>query len=135
MKSTVAERVAAVRELERRLEALNVRAPIAGAVAACHHDVGVRVSAGEALMRLISSGDLWVRFAVPSAESDWLALERVVRVGTEDAPEVGTARIRRVAPEVDPATDMVFVEASLDVPAGAEASPRAGEIVRVRPSE
>ena len=134
-RSTVAERVAAVRELERRVEALVVSAPITGAVAACHHDVGVRVSAGEALVRLISSEDVWVRFAVPSTQSAWLALGLIVRVGTNDASGGCTAEIRRIAPEVDPATDMVFVEASLIVPENEEASLRAGEIVRVRPRD
>jgi membrane fusion protein (multidrug efflux system)/multidrug efflux system membrane fusion protein len=112
-----------------------VIAPISGAVAACHHDVGVRVSAGEALVRLISAEDVWVRFAVPSAESDWLALGRLVRVGTSPPGGGCEAEIRRIAPEVDPATDMVFVEACLLVGRGREAGLRAGEIVRVRPGE
>lgn len=134
-RSTIVEREAALHELERRLESLTVRAPFAGAVAACHLDEGARVRAGEPLVRLISTGGLWVRFAVPSSESGWLAVgARVVAVpgGSEAGAGTGwSAEVRRVAPEIDPATDMVFAEASLVV-AGEGGALRAGEVVRVR---
>jgi RND family efflux transporter MFP subunit len=133
--SIVAEREAGVRELDRRLGALEVRAPFAGAVTACLLDAGARVAAGQGVVRLISADDLWVRFAVPSAESRWLAPGRVVRVvpvGQEDAPRAG--EVRRVAPEIDPATDMVFAEARMELAETGAALLLAGEIVRVHPA-
>jgi RND family efflux transporter MFP subunit len=132
-RSTVAEREAALHELDRRLASLDVRAPFAGAVAARHSDVGVRVEAGESLIRLISAGDLWVRFAVPSSESDWLAVGRRVGVAADGSASELEAEVRKVAPEIDPATDMVFAEASLTSAEVEGADLRSGEIVRVRP--
>lgn len=133
--STVAEREATVRELDRRLGALEVRAPFAGAVTACLLDAGARVAAGQGVVRLISADDLWVRFAVPSGQSRWVLPGRRVRivpVGQEDAARAG--EVRRVAPEIDSATDMVFAEARVE---SADGAPRllAGEIVRVHPEE
>jgi RND family efflux transporter MFP subunit len=132
--SVVAEREAGVRELDRRLGALEVRAPYAGAVTACLLDAGARVAAGQGVVRLISADDLWVRFAVPSAESRWLAPGRRIRVvpgGQEDAARAG--EVRRVAPEIDPATDMVFAEARVESAAAAAPRLLAGETVRVHP--
>ncbi|HMB69827.1 MAG TPA: HlyD family secretion protein, partial [bacterium] len=92
-------------------------------------------AAGHSVARLISSGELWVRFAVPSAEARRIRPGGPVRV-TPDAHqgESRSAEIRRVSPEIDPATDMVFVEAVLG--AASPAAPLlAGEIVRVAPAE
>jgi RND family efflux transporter MFP subunit len=131
-KSTAAERAAALREAERRVEALTVRAPFDGAVASCPHEVGARVGAGQTLVRLIGTGDFWVRFAVPSREADWLDAGRAVEVEPERPGDAWSAEIRRVAPEIDPATDMIFVEAAMVVPEGRRAALRSGETVRVR---
>jgi RND family efflux transporter MFP subunit len=121
-KSTVLEREATLREVERRIESLDVRAPFAGAVAACPYDVGTRVNAGQTLVRLIGTGNLWVRFAVPSRESDWLEAGRMVRVEPERLRDSWQAEVRRIAPEIDPATDMIFVEAVLIVAEGRKTS-------------
>lgn len=135
-RSTVAERESTLRELERKVKALDVRAPFAGAVTVCRLDVGARVKAGESMVRLISADDLWVRFAVPSGESRWLRAGRAIRIVPDgDATAACGGEIRRVAPEIDPATDMVFVEGVVE--AGGEGAPRllAGEIVRVRATD
>jgi macrolide-specific efflux system membrane fusion protein len=135
-RSTVAERDAAVREVERRLAALEVRAPFAGAVTACLLDVGARVAAGQGVVRLISADELWVRFAVPSGQSRWLGPGRRVRVVPDgEAAAARAGEVRRVAPEIDPATDMVFVEARLDPGTGDAPRLLAGEVVRVHPDE
>jgi multidrug resistance efflux pump len=130
--ATAIEREAELAEFERRVAALEVRAPFDGAVAACHHDTGARVDAGVSLLRLISLHALWVRFAVPSSESDWLEIGVPVRVQPERGAVAHSADIRRIAPEVDPATDMIFVEAVLVARKGETLGLRSGEAVRVR---
>lgn len=127
-RSTVAEKVAFHEELARKVEALDVRAPFAGSIAGIHCDVGARVSAGESLVRVLSD-EVWVRFAVPSGEAGSLGLDRRVTVTPERNGRAWEAVIRRVAPEVDPATDMVFVEAALESETDGV---RSGEVVRVR---
>jgi multidrug resistance efflux pump len=131
--ATALEREAELAEFERLVAALEVRAPFDGAVAACHHDPGARVDAGVSLLRLITMHSLWVRFAVPSAESDWLKVGLIVRVQPERVAPNRRATIRRIAPEVDPSTDMIFVEASLVAEKGEGPELRSGEAVRVKP--
>jgi multidrug resistance efflux pump len=104
-------------------------------VTACLVDVGERVAAGHSVARLISAGELWVRFAVPSAEARRIHPGGPVRVAPDGAGDHSRAgEIRRVAPEIDPATDMVFVEAVLEVEPSGAAPLLAGEIVRVQPT-
>ena len=133
--STVAEREVELREIRRRVDALEVRAPFAGAVTACLVDVGERVAAGRSVARLISADELWVRFAVPSAEARRVLPGGPVMVAPDGQDAASLAgEIRRVAPEIDPATDMVFVEAILGSPPAGAPRLLAGEIVRVRPT-
>ncbi len=130
--STTVEREAFVRELERRIGALRLRAPFAGEIAACYPVIGERIRPGQELIRLLGRGELWVRFAVPSSDSDWLRPGADVRVEVE-ADREWAGEIRQVAPEVDSATDMIFAEAVLGLSA-AEGEPAVGDVVRVRPA-
>jgi membrane fusion protein (multidrug efflux system)/multidrug efflux system membrane fusion protein len=133
-RSAVAEREAALQEIERQLGGMTLRAPFDGSVALCLREVGDRVATGEALVRLISRGDPWIRFAVPSSEAAGLAAGGAVRVTLPGGAQSWSAQVRRMAPEIDPATDMIFAEAVLMLDEG-EAGPRAGEVVRVRPGK
>jgi RND family efflux transporter MFP subunit len=130
-RSAVAEREAALQEVERQLAGMTLRAPFDGSVALALREVGDRVGAGEALVRLISRGDPWIRFAVPSSEAAGVAAGGAVRVTLPGGAQSWSAEVRRVAPEIDPATDMIFAEAVLTLGEG-EVGPRAGEVVRVR---
>jgi RND family efflux transporter MFP subunit len=131
--SAIAERETALTELERQVAGLTLRAPFDGTVALCHREVGDRVAAGDALVRLISGAELWVRFAVPSGEAAGVAAGSAVRVTLPGSGQSWSATVRRVAPEIDPATDRIYAEAVL-APAEGGDPPRVGEAVRVHPA-
>lgn len=106
-------------------------APIAGVVRALPARVGQRVVAGQALAEIAGEGNATVRFAVPPASADAFALGTTVIVGAEGIELEARATVARIAPAVDDASGMLFIEADLDAAATALAS-RAGSTVRVR---
>jgi RND family efflux transporter MFP subunit len=132
-KAGVAERQAQVAKLEVSRTDSSVRAPFAGVVAARYLDPGALVHSQTPIVRLISSEALRVRFAVPEVAARGLAIGKAVRARI---PTLGTELrgiIETVAPEVDPAARMIFVEARLEDPVNATARPATGVDARVRP--
>jgi RND family efflux transporter MFP subunit len=127
-----AEARARVQQARRRLAEAVLRAPFAGTVAARYHDPGATTAPGTPVVRLIGDGGLWVRFAAPPAARAQLAIGNRVEVSIE-AIGTTTAVLRQVAPELDPASNLLFAEAALDVPPPSLAgriSPRAAAWVR-----
>lgn len=121
----VGEQCARVRQLEAALGQSEVRASFAGRVAERFVDPGAMVGPGVAIVRLISSGDfgdLIVRAAVPPEEAGSLAVGSAVTVHVRTLGLDLRGRIERIAPEVDAASQMILIEARLEIPAGA-ASP------------
>lgn len=119
---------ARVRQTEIALAESEIRAPFPGTVAERYLDPGATVGAGTPIVRLVSEGGLMVRFAVPQVEAKSLRLEEPIVASAADLGELrGT--IERIAPEIDPASRMIFVEARLD---GAASTVQPGAVVRVR---
>ncbi|PRQ08588.1 efflux RND transporter periplasmic adaptor subunit [Enhygromyxa salina] len=104
-----------IESLERRLAAGRLRAPFSARVAAVGASVGQHVDAGAPLVRLIEERPPEVRFAVPQAELDHLGgVGATVEVRpSANADAQWSARVERVAPEVDPVSQLVIVEATL----------------------
>ena len=128
---------ATVDQLERRLEALEVRAPFAGRVSIRHLDPGAAVDPATAIIRLVSGSARLVRFAVPPDEIYRPVRGTVVAVfdaDPGDGPALGMARVHHVAPEIDLASQRIFVEAILEEPTLLR-EPRGGLGVEVRPAE
>jgi RND family efflux transporter MFP subunit len=132
-RARVSEQRARVRQLEAALGQTEVRAPFAGRVAERFVDVGAVVGPGTALVRLISSGDLLVRAAVPPEEARGLAQGAVVTVTPRNTRSAVPAVIERVAPEVDAASQMVLIEIRTDRSAASTGGLQAGQVVDVRP--
>ena len=84
-------------------------------------------------MRLIESGELRVRFAIPEERANAVALAEPVQIDTGNETFAGV--IEKVAPEIDAASRMVFAEASIVVPAQAKDRIRSGQVARVRTGE
>lgn len=124
---------AAVEQLQRRLASLEIRAPFAGHVSVRHLDPGAVVSPGTPIVRLVSGSARLVRFAVPPDDSRQPTHEDTVAVFDTGGRSLGTARVRHVAPEIDLASQQIFVEAIL-VEATLSREPRGGLGVEVRPS-
>lgn len=124
-----AERAARVKQLKTALSETQLRAPFAGIVAARYADPGTFVRPGQAVLRIIATTDLHVRFAVPEERGKKVAASTKVRVLVDD--KVLDATVSAIAPEVEPASRTVFVDASLTGVTGTAAAALAGRVVRV----
>jgi RND family efflux transporter MFP subunit len=116
-KARVAEEVGHLRQLETRLQHAVLRAPIDGRVALRYLDAGALVHSGEAVVRLISAGEFMLRFAVPPEQAASIRKGAAVEVHLASLPMSLLGRVSQVAPRIDTASQMVFVEADLQVPA------------------
>ncbi|MEX1369456.1 MAG: efflux RND transporter periplasmic adaptor subunit [Nannocystaceae bacterium] len=120
-------------QLERQLADTELRAPFSGTVAERYVDPGGMAGPGEPVIRLISSDALWVRFAVPPRDLEGLAVGTIVSTTLEGSSLSIEATVRQIAPETDPASQLVFVDALLDLDERQRASIQAGSASWVRP--
>jgi RND family efflux transporter MFP subunit len=109
----VARQQAELEKLRRQRAETEIRSPVAGTVSMRYIDPGTVVAPGTQIVRLVTSDALWVRFAVPADQAGDLARGKRVqaRVAGLEAPI--PAVVRQVAPELDPASQMILVEAEL----------------------
>ena len=115
-KARVAEEVGHLQEIETRLRHAILRAPIDGRVALRYLDAGAVVHSGTPVVRLISAGDFMLRFAVPPAQAAVIRKGEPVQVRLDSLPLTLAGRVSQVAPRVDTASQLVFVEADLQIP-------------------
>lgn len=102
-------------QLERvrnRLGDTAVRAPFAGTVAVRYADVGAVVGPQAPLVRLVGGGQTRLRFAVPLDERARLAVGVRV-VATLDGGVTRAAVVAAIAPELDQASQLIYVDADL----------------------
>ncbi len=121
---------ARVRQLEASLRRAEIRAPFAGTIAHRYLDAGAVVRPGTPVTRLISAENL-VRFAVPTHLVDAMRAGVEVRLELEASGATRSAVIEGQAPEIDSASQMVFVEAGLDASREQIEPLSAGAVVRV----
>jgi RND family efflux transporter MFP subunit len=117
-KARVTEEVGRLRQLETRLQHTVLRAPIDGRVALRYLDAGALVHSGAPVLRLISTNDFMLRFAVPPERAAAIHKGEAVELRLDSLPVTLSGRVSQVAPRIDPASQMVFVEADLQVPGG-----------------
>jgi RND family efflux transporter MFP subunit len=123
------EQQAKVAVLARSLEETQVRAPFDGLIAARYVSPGAMVNPGTPIVRLVSSGDVLVRFAIPEALGARVRIGMPVTVDVETATLSGT--VDKLAPEVDAASRMIVAEARVVVPGGLPDMALAGRVARV----
>ena len=98
---------ARVRTARERLANATLRAGFDGRVAIRYHDAGDTIAANTPILKLVSQSQPRLMFAVPPEIS-----LRLTQLVTADIGGVfSSARIVRIAPELDAASGMVFVEA------------------------
>lgn len=147
-KHSVLEHGARVAQLKQMLAEAAIRAPFDGIVAARSAEVGTMVRAGSPVVRL-NSTSLWVRFAVPEDKAERIQLGERMRVlpnklmgaaasgepagGQEekDKHPIIEVVVEKIAPEVDTASRMIFVEARVDAAAKSNSTAVANQEVRV----
>ena len=127
----VAEAVARVRSLERRIGEAVIRAPFDGEVATRYVDVGATIRAGQPIVRLVRAGQLRARFAIPEEDGAAARMGTPVLVRVEAVDTSLRGVIENVAPEVDATSRMIFAEARIDAPEALAGVPLAGRVVRV----
>jgi RND family efflux transporter MFP subunit len=119
-------------QLERQLADTELRAPFSGTVAERYVDPGGMAGPGTPVVRLLSSDALWVRFAVPPHDLQSLGVGTIVASRLEDPAITVEGTVRQIAPETDPASQLVFVDAELDLDAALRSRIQAGAAAWVR---
>lgn len=104
-----------VAQLASAIAESTLRAPFDATVAVRWVEEGAVVAAGESIVRLISTSAVRLRFAVPAAEAGRFDASRELYVDTGDGGPAILARTLRIAPSIDLATQMIFVEAEFAV--------------------
>lgn len=133
----VAQVEARIEQLETRLAQSEMRAPFNGTVAARYLDPGALAAAGTSVVRLINTENLLTRFAVSPEEVAAFPAGTPVRVEIESLAITTEGTVDHLAPEIDVASQMVFIEARLTPAAGDQPIP-SGAVARVsvaRPGE
>jgi RND family efflux transporter MFP subunit len=127
--AAVGEQRQRVANLNSRLLDTTLRAPLAGKVALIYAVSGARVEEGHAVLRVISSDELFVRFAIPADRAGTLKPGDALDM-TLDNPGIHVgAVVRQVSPERDPVAQMIIAEADLvDPPAGLQS----GSVCRIQ---
>jgi RND family efflux transporter MFP subunit len=111
--AAVQQQQARIAALETRLADMTVKAPIAGKVSLRYVEPGSRVNEGEPVVRVISSDEVVVRFAIPSEDVGRVKPGDEVEVAIESKDQRATAVVKSVAPELDPVAQMIRAEADI----------------------
>lgn len=130
----VQEQRARVRQLQTSVGQTDIRAPFDGRVAERFADPGAQVGPGTPVVRLISGGDLQVRAAVPPDDARQLSVGSAVLARVRDLNLDIPGRVERIAPAVDTASQMVFVEIRLEPTPEMAGRLQTGLVVDVRPT-
>jgi RND family efflux transporter MFP subunit len=130
--AAVHERAARLEQLKLTVAEAEFRAPFDGVIAARYFDPGAYIKPGLPVLRVISTMGVRVRFALPEEESSVAAMQAVVDVVLDDGKRM-TGRVEQIAPEIEPASRTLFVEASLRTTetSAVERAVLAGRVVRV----
>lgn len=106
--ASIAEAQARVESLRLALDETEIKAPFDGVVTTLHFEPGMSVHANETVARVVGGAGLRVRFAVAEEDARILAGRLRARITLEGA--VLYANVEQIAPEVEPASRMFFVE-------------------------
>jgi RND family efflux transporter MFP subunit len=114
-----------------RLGDTRLAAPFDGTVALRFRDAGAIVEASAPIMKIVKQGPLRLRFAVPPRRALALSPGSGVVAAVDTIASPVRATIRRVSPALDPASEMIIVEAELAVDPGVAADLRPGLAAQV----
>jgi RND family efflux transporter MFP subunit len=112
----VEEQRAKIAQLKAKLTDTSLLAPLDGKVALLYFNVGDRVDEGHPVIRVISSDELFVKFAIPSDQVGAVAAGDDIDVVIEQQGVTTAGVVRHVAPELDPVAQMILADAELTAP-------------------
>lgn len=106
--------VAAVRQLDARIEQKNIRAPFAGQLGIRRINLGQYLNAGDAIVTLTQIDPLYVNFTLPQQDLPDITPGSTVQVKVDAVPgRVFAARISTIEPQINSETRNVMVQATL----------------------
>ncbi len=113
-KAEAAQAVAAVRQLDARIQQKAIRAPFSGQLGIRRINPGQYLNAGDAIATLTQLDPLYVNFTLPQQDLPKLTPGASVQVTVDAAPgRVFTGRISTIEPRIDGETRNVAVQALL----------------------
>lgn len=112
------EQHANIAKLQARLTDTTVLAPAAGRIALLYHREGERVEEGQPVLQIISSDDLYIKFAIPGDQVGTMAVGDEVDVLVEQQNLKARAVVRHVSPALDSVAQMIVADADLVGPPG-----------------
>ncbi len=130
--ATVKAARADVAALRLRLDSARIRAPFRGVIAMRYQTPGTWLDVGAPIARIVGESQLWVRFAAPPAQSGCLAPGTRIAVRAPGMAAELAGIVRNVSPEIDPASGLLTIEASLTDHLPSRSGVHAGLAVRVR---
>jgi membrane fusion protein (multidrug efflux system) len=107
-----------------------LKATFDGTVSNRFHDDGATVQAGEPIVRIVRQEGLRLKFAVPPDSARALAIDAPVVATVDTVAAPVPAVIRQISPALDPASQLIFVEAEPTVPLAPGLRPGLGAWVR-----
>jgi RND family efflux transporter MFP subunit len=114
--ATVQEQRARIAQLTARLGDTSLVAPLDGRVALLYVQQGDRVEEGRGVIRVISSDELFVKFAIPSDKVGTVKPGDAVDIQISQLGVTAAGVVRHVAPEIDPVAKMILADAELTAP-------------------
>jgi len=112
-RATLLRQRATVSRLVRSRDEMLVRAPFDGVVVARYLDPGANVTPDRPILRLVRSGEMIVRFALPEERANQVHIGTPVRAVAPGTGGDVTAIVRRLSSEVDVAARWFVVEADV----------------------
>lgn len=113
-KAEAAQAVAAVRQLDARIQQKAVRAPFSGQIGIRRINLGQYLNAGDAIATLTQLDPLYVNFTLPQQDLPKLARGATVQVTVDTAPgQVFNAKVSSIEPRINGETRNVAVQALL----------------------
>jgi RND family efflux transporter MFP subunit len=131
MDAQVTAQRARVAQLQHNLEDADLKAPFDAVVALAYASPGALVGPAKPVLRLLSEGEIEVRFAVPENRAHEVAVGAPVRVAFEREDFTARASVISVAPEIDSGSHMIYALARLDAGTPERERLASGTVVRV----
>ncbi|RQV08979.1 efflux RND transporter periplasmic adaptor subunit [Burkholderia cenocepacia] len=116
-KAEAAQAIAAVRQLDARIQQKAVRAPFSGQIGIRRVNLGQYLNAGDGIATLTQLDPLYVNFTLPQQDLPKVAEGASVQVTVDAAPsQVFTAKVNSIEPRVNGETRNAVVQALLPNP-------------------
>lgn len=106
--------VAELESLKWKMSKTKILSPMSGSISLRYIDSGSQLKLGDQVFRLVSTDELFVRFAVPESHIYDLKKGARINVNLEHTASSVGGVVNHISSEIDMASQMVFVEAKIE---------------------